>query len=479
MRTPWLLLLACAGCVVDTSHLTEPVDVSPWLHGETGEQLVDPGVFAPTRAPIGVARGSGEPGAQGAPSVVESTQHAIDLAAVLQLAGSNSIDVALARSQAMEAAHVAEEQKAMALPFLTPRLGFFRHENRAQSSRGVLFDVDRQNASAGAGVDIVLQPSEAIYRSLAASRRANAAAATYRANVDATLVRAARTYFRLASSFASQGIADDDLRAAQELLRIESVRKEAGAGLAASVARARSLVAEAEGRVQAAIGAVAAYSADLVALLNLPSSTQLLPRVADAVVLIDLIDASQPTESLLELAYQQNPELRAAKNLTAAAGSDADLTRWGWLLPELRAGAMFDEFGSRFNALQDREEYYVGVQWRLDFGMAARHSANVERQHQAALQVVGGPNRVAAAIVRLCSQIKAAAARVEAGAREVEAATETLALVQARQREGVDLLLHVLDAQAALSRARSRLVVAVSDHNIAQYSLLRAVGGAR
>jgi outer membrane protein TolC len=111
--------------------------------------------------------------------------------------------------------------------------------------------------------------------------------------------------------------------------------------------------------------------------------------------------------------------------------------------------------------------------------MAARHSANVERQRQTDLQVVGVRNRVAAAIVRLCSQIKAAAARVEAGAREVEAATETLALVQARQREGVDLLLHVLDAQAALSRARSRLVVAVSDHNIAQYSLLRAVGGAR
>lgn len=478
MRTPWLLLLlACAGCAADTRYLSEPIDVSSWLQGEKGKQLADPGVFLPAPAPAGAAPAGEQPG--GVPVVVASTPHAIDLAAVLQLAGSSSIDVALARSQAMEVAHVAEEQKAMALPFLTPRLGFFRQEGLTQNNSGVLFDVDRQNASAGAGVDIVLQPSEAIYRSLAASRRANAAAATYRANVDATLVRAARTYFRLASSFASQGIANDDLRAAQELLRIETARKEAGAGLPASVARARSLVAEGEGRVQAAIGEVAANSAELVALLNLPSSTQLLPRIADAVVMIKLVDASQSTESLLELAYQQNPELRAAKNMTAAAGADADLTRWGWLLPELRAGAMFDEFGSRFSSLQDREQYYVGVQWRLDFGMSARHSANVERQRQADLQVASVRNQVAAAIVRLRSQARAAASRVEAGTREVEAANETLSLVQARQREGADLLLHVLDAQATLSRARSRLVTAVSDHNIAQYSLLRAVGGAR
>ena len=51
-------------------------------------------------------------------------------------------------------------------------------------------------------------------------RRANAASAAYRASVDATLLRAARIYFQLAASHARQGIAKDDTRAAQELVRI-------------------------------------------------------------------------------------------------------------------------------------------------------------------------------------------------------------------------------------------------------------------
>jgi hypothetical protein len=145
-----------------------------------------------------------------------------------------------------------------------PRIGYFRHEGLTQDTGGAFLDVDKQNAFAGTGVAVVLQPSDAICRSLAARRRADAASALYRANIDATLLRAADAYFVLAESHAREAIARDDMRAAQELLRVEQARQEAGAGLPAAVARARARVAEAEGRLEAARGEVQADTAELV-----------------------------------------------------------------------------------------------------------------------------------------------------------------------------------------------------------------------
>lgn len=468
-------LFLCVNCSMNTSYLTDPVNLAPWLQNGEVDQLVDPAVLSTPSANAPDAA----PGA--APDLTDATSglHPIDLAAVLQLAGSGAVDIDLARSRAKEAAHLAEAQQAQALPFLTPRVAFFRHEGYNQNNAGLLFNVNRQTAIAGAGVDLVIQPSEAIYFSLAAMSRAVAAGQSYRARVDATLVRAARTYFALAASSAQQAIAHDNLRAAQELLRIEELRAEAGVALPASVARARASLAKAEGQLQAAIGAVVGNSAELAGMLNLRTTAQLTPKIADAVALINLIDAAQPGESLVALALHRNPELQAATNLIAAAASEADMTRWGWLLPELRAGVTFDEFGSTFGNSQDRENYWAGVSWKLDFGMAARHATNVERQYQAELRATAVRNELVATIIRLRAQVQSAVARVDAGRREVDAASESLSLAQARHQEGAGILLEVLDAQAALNTARINLVNAVGEHNIAQYSLLRAIGGAR
>ena len=473
-----LLLLSgiCASCAADTSYLTKPVDITPWLRSETGEQLINPSLFRPN-APSGSSNESPAPDMQGAHAADKA--HPIDLAAVLKLAGSGAVDIDLARSRAKEAAHDAKVQQAQALPFLTPRARFFRHEGLNQNNAGLLFDVDRQTAVAGAGVDLVLQPSEAIYRSLAAAQRASAESAAYRARVDATLVRAARTYFALATSAAQQAIAGDDLRAAEELVRIEQARESAGVALPASVARAQARFAEAEGRLQAAIGEVIGNSAELAGLLNLHTAAQLTPQISDAVALIELVDSNQSHEALVTRALHLNPQLQAATSRIAAASSEADLTRWGWLLPELRAGVTIDEFGSTFGNTSDRENYYAGVSWRLDFGMSARHSANVERQIQAELQATNVRNQLVTTIHRLRAQIRTSAARVDAGRREVDAAAESLRLVTAQHKQGTGILLQVLDAQAAQSRARINLIAAVGSHNVAQYSLLRATGGSR
>jgi outer membrane protein TolC len=462
------------GCSVDTSHLSEPVDVSRWATPARSEPFVKQEVLS--RPP---SAGPGTEGAATEHEVLAPRSSPIELVTVLRLAGSGAVDIDLARAAAMEAAHLAEAEQARALPFLAPRLDYFRHEGHIQDVGGVFFDVDKQNAFAGTGVAVVLQPAEAIYRSLAARRRADAASANYRANIDATLLRAAGAYFALAESHAREAIATDDVQAARELLRVEQVRQEAGAGLPAAVARARARVAEAEGQLEQARGEVEQDTAELVSVLSLEPGTVLLPSVADAVVTMELVDATEEAAPLLARAFSQHPEIAAARYSIEAAAAEEDQTRWGWLIPEIKAGATLDGFGPDFGGLADRENYFLGAQWKLDFGLPSRHEAHMQRHAQTTLRLQALRDRVAATVVKSRAQVLASKARVEAGRREVDAAVETLKLVQARHAEGTDLQLQVLDAQAALTRARLALVSAITDHNTAQYSLLRAVGGPR
>jgi len=459
MRGATWLVLACAACSVDTRHLDRAVDTAPWSSREGARQ-----VMAAEALPVLPERPDGPV--------------SIDLATVLSLAGSSSLEIELARSSAREAAHTASAQAAKALPSFEPRIGYFNHQGQTQATAGGFLDVDKQNMSGGAGLTLVLNPGEAFFAAEAARRRADTADAIYRASVDATLRRAADAYFGLAVAEARLAISTDDVKAAEELARVERDRFEAGTGLEAAVSRATARVAESQGRLEGARGAVAASSADLVMVLSLEPGTMLVPDLADAVVLLQLVDASD-LKPLLDRALVQHPQLAAADSAIAAASIEEDQTRWGWLLPELRAGASFDEFGHDFDRLEARENYSIDLSWQLHFGLPGLHRANKERHSQATLHRGAMRDRIAADVVKARARVLAATARIEADQRAVEAAEKTLDLMRVRHTEGTGLLLEVLDAQAALARSRNGLVTAIADHNRAQYSLLRAVGGPR
>lgn len=456
---PALLGLALVGaaCAVDTRELDRPVDAGAWVERQRKTRL--PGDLLPA-----------------SPAQRPDGPLAIDLAMVLRLCGANSLDIELARSEAREAAFAADAAAGRMLPFVTPRLGYFNHQGQTQATSGAFLDVDKQNMTAGAGVAVVLSPGEAWFEAAAARRRAELASASYRAGVDATLARAADAYFALAVAEARRAITADDARAAEETARVERDRLAAGAGLAATVARAEARVAEVEGLLAGVRGEVATRSAELVLALGLDPGTELVPDLADAVIVLELVDV-EDLDVLLGRALARHPELAAADSAIAAAEIEAERTRWGWLLPELRASAEFDEFGREFGNLEARENYGVDLSWELHLGLPSRHRANVERRVRAGLQRAATRDRVAAGIVVARVRARAATARIGADRRAVEAARKTLELVRARHEAGAGLLLEVLDAQAALARARSDLVTAIADHNRAQYELLRAVGG--
>jgi outer membrane protein TolC len=465
-RVPAVALLALGACTSHTAQLDTPVDVQSWIPS--------PATQVPQGEPTA-------PGGQPAvplpvPEDVEDLALLIDLATTLRLAGAASIEIELARSRAREAAFNADAEEASMWPYLVTGGSFNSTDGRDQITPGQFITVDKQSTYLGVGAELVFDP-DTIYTSLAARQRGKAASHALTATTNTTLLRAAEAYFALVASHSRIQIAAEALQVAQEVLGVATSRLEAGAGLPASVARARALVAQTEGDLEAARGEAEIDSALLVEVLQLEARLSLTPRLEDASAPIEFIPASEPVQTTLDRALANRPELSAAAFELEATQAESDLTGTGWLIPELRAGASFGGFGPDLGDLGDQENYYVAALWTLDFGMGSRHAASLQRQDQATLTLARLRNAVERSVITAHRRILAGRARIAAARREVEAATENLSLVVSREGAGAEILLTVLDAQSTLTRAQTALVSAVAEHNAAQYALLRAVGG--
>ena len=448
--------LVVAGCAGGGNRLAAPLDLAAWT---------------PTAAPVDTSAPTP------APSATDS-QFALTLAITLRLAGAHNLDVALMRARAAEAADAADAADASWLPYLAPRVGFGRHEGRTQATEGRFLDVDKQSTTAGAAAGVVLDPGEALFASLAAQQRADAASARATATEQARLAMAAQGYFELAAAHAMVALAADEVRFAAELALVVQGRVDVGATLQADLARARARLAEANEALEARRGEAEIASAALVELLHLQPGVHLIADAADAGTRVQVVDDATPLDALLTRAFAAHPELRAAEHEVQAAAVDADRTGWGWLVPGLEASAAWDAFGPDPSEFYDRENYFVGLQWRVGFGLPAQHAAANRRVEQSELGRSALRARIAHDVARARVEIQTANARLAAAKEGVRAADELVALVQARHAEGAALLLEVLEAQAVQARARATVLRAISAHNVAQYALLAAVGGA-
>jgi outer membrane protein TolC len=73
--------------------------------------------------------------------------------------------------------------------------------------------------------------------------------------------------------------------------------------------------------------------------------------------------------------------------------------------------------------------------------------------------------------------MNSAAAQIQLAERTLNSASETLRLTQERKEFGVSLVLEAIQAQEALTRARSDFVAAVAEYDKAQYEVTKATGG--
>ena len=105
----------------------------------------------------------------------EPAAQPINLAAVMHIAGADNIDIQLAQQKFVEAQANHRQALAQFFPYLTPGIGYKRHEGNIQNVEGDILDVDKQSLSLGVNVVAQLELGDSIYKSMVAARLVTAA----------------------------------------------------------------------------------------------------------------------------------------------------------------------------------------------------------------------------------------------------------------------------------------------------------------
>jgi outer membrane protein TolC len=219
-------------------------------------------------------------------------------------------------------------------------------------------------------------------------------------------------------------------------------------------------------------------------VLHLDASVELVPRTAELAPLV-LFDSTTSVESLLNRATRSRPEVRQAEALVAASRATRDAAVYGPWIPSLGLQLFGGWLGggpdSGHTRIAGMRDYAVGVTWRVGpGGLLDRGRINASKAQLAAREL--GETKVkdgiAAEVVAGLTRIRALSDQIALAQASLGTASEALRLTRERKQFGVGVVLEDIQAQQALTQARSDYTTALAEFNKAQYALNRTVGGA-
>ncbi len=428
----------------------------------------------------------------------------INLATALGLAGSNSIDIALAAERVQAGVAALELARAYWLPTVTIGAAYDRHDGSRQNSDGSISNNDFGSLMLGAGTGIGSQASilsfdKAIFEPLAARQVVKADRAALQAANNDTMLRVTNAYFGVQQARGELAAAIDASRRAEELLR--RVRKLAE-GLVPPLEATRT-EAEVE-RLQAAeLRARERWllvGADLVRILRLDASAQVIP-VEPPDLQISLIDLNQSVDELVLIGLSNRPELAAQRAEIEAALVRVRQEKFRPLIPTLwirgwstgasgtLAGGVFG--GGPNGSLGNfgaRGDFDVQLLWQLDnlgFGNRAKIHGRQSEYRTANLELQRTLDQVAAEVTQAYDQMRLANRRISITERAVKLAVESYEknlIGLGQTKRGGELVVTVVRPQEVLAAVQELVgayndyYLAIADSNRAQFRLYRAVG---
>ncbi|HLH52620.1 MAG TPA: TolC family protein [Verrucomicrobiae bacterium] len=413
-----------------------------------------------------------------------ATEHVIDLPTALRLAGAQNLDVQIAREQLNQAQ--ASKQSAMEqfFPWIAPGISYHRRDGLAQAvPSGVISDAHFQSYSPGVTLGAQVTVGDAIYNSLAAKQLAHASSYALESQRQLAVFAAAQGYFELVKAQAL-------LAVVREAIQIsEDYQQQLRAGVAAGVAfrgdelRVQTQTEQYRISLEQALEQARVAGVNLATLLHLDSTVELVPR-DNGMNAILLFSTNSAMGSLVERALRTRPELKESQAMVAAAMDTKKGALYGPLVPSLGAqifgggiGGGPDSGRSTFGAEGD---YAVGVSWRIGPGGvfdSGRINSSKARLAAARLDGAKLKDAIVADVVSSLTRLNSTAAQVQLARKNLSTAAETLDLMRQRKEFGVGIVLETIQAQQALTQARSAYVTALAEQNKAQYALNHAVGG--
>jgi outer membrane protein TolC len=251
--------------------------------------------------------------------IVPGLSLSIDLPTSLALAGARNLDVREAKARLAEQKARSEQALGALMPSAYGSMLTFGQKTSG-STLGFFTDLGRSfdRVNGAGGVDLSVNPAQAMFEALAAHRTVNAATSDSLNVTQATLAKAAIGYFALEQAQATVKIAEQALDSSRELERVTRDRQSLGSGLKVDVLRAHARVASDALRLSQAGEAMRNASIQLALTLKLDPKVTLLPSET-SVWRRTLIEPSVSLDDLIRRALASRPTLEAQSERVMAS----------------------------------------------------------------------------------------------------------------------------------------------------------------
>ncbi len=509
-----VLLTALSGCatsrsesvvprsakqVTAPSNADIPITASQPEFTPTGDTtaICKPNVIEQTSFTTEVAVPTKRSDNENSSTATQSEAHgiAIDLGSALQMACGQNPNVAFARERINEAYAQHARAEALWLPSIRAGVNWNKHEGRIQDVAGKTFDTSRGAYYAGFGANAVGAGSPAAPGVFANFHLADAihqpqitehaaASKQYSATVaeQDVMLQTATTYLDLLRAHQERAIAKDIQKHAEKLVELTKAYADSGQGLVADHDRARTELAIRRNEVWRADEAVKVASARLAQLLHVDPNVELSPSEA-TVVPLTLREANASPQQLVADGLSHRAEVCEQRQLVAEACQRLRREEHAPLLPSVLLGVSYGGFGgglgNNFRQIGDRFDADAVAYWELrnlGFGESAARAEANSRVQQAKWREVALLDRIAREVVESNAQVNSRRQQLTIAEEGIQAATSSFEKNSERIENAQGLPLETLQSLQALAQARREYLRTVSDYNVAQFQLQRALG---
>jgi len=414
---------------------------------------------------------------------VTPPSYPIDLSTALRLANAQNLDVQIAR----ESVRQAEAQRSSAieqfLPWVSPGIGYHRRDGVAQASpSGIIGNAAYAGYTPGGSLYAQVAVGDAYYNSLAARRLVTASEEGLETQRQGAVLTAAQGYFELLKTKALADVLRSAISISQNYQTQLHNAVANGVAFRGDELRVQSQTEHYQLLLRDAVAQQRIASVDLVRVLHLDPNVELVARDSDLVP-ITVVDTAASADSLIATAMYARPELRRAAAVIDASDASRRGAVYGPLIPAVGvqgfAGVLGGGPDSGHSRVVGMADYTLSVGWRVGPGGlfdAGRINATNAQLSAAKLNKQKLRESVAAEVLTALARVRAYGGEITLAQRTLASAQETLRLTEARRQFGIGAVLEDIQAQQALTQARSDYVNAIAQFNKAQYALSTAVG---
>ena len=256
-------------------------------------------------------------------------------------------------------------------------------------------------------------------------------------------------------------------------------RRVAGLATIADVLQGKTQRSQAKLIAQTIEGSLGSLRGALATAMGLPANVSF--EVGDLPSEVPVVNFGDAVDELIAKALGRRPDLAAAREAWLASKADVTATRGKWL-PKLN---LTGNYNSNWYEPQTyathSDTWSVGLVLRIPVFNGLRNTYEIrearEDEGRAAAQARAVEQVVINQVWTSWYDVKTAAQRIETSRDLLESATASEQVALGRYKEGVGLLLDLLNAQSALAAARAQEIAARADWLIAAARLIYSTGG--